>query len=212
MAKCQKYISAPLHLAYFLYLIFRGWIMNISLTPKLLSIPTTAGRWSPPSLVIQQSTHPSASYNRRKIFNLYQQTITAQPTKNIKAKINKRKEYFTSHPKTKWQKTSSNKLIHQRINQIIPIFQQQICSALKERFFVCFATCFSRFESYGKKMPLTFFRFDSAENVNKRLWLFFQKIRSIKEEKGGIGRGAEEEKGGQGGDRMNQQLPDTSAA
>ena len=42
--------------------------------------------------------------------------------------------------------------------------------------------------------------------------LFFQKIRSIKEEKGGVGRGGEEEKGGQGGDRMNQQLPDTSAA
>ena len=61
-------------------------------------------------------------------------------------------------------------------------------------------------------MPLTFFRFDSAENVNKRLWLLFQKIRSIKEEKGGVGRGGEEEKGGQGGDRMNQQLPDTSAA
>ena len=120
--------------------------LNISLTPKLLSIPTTAGRWSPPSLVIQQSTHPSASYNRRKIFNLYQQTITAQPTKNITAKINKRNECFTSHSKTKWQKTSSDKLIHQRIIQIIPIFQQQICSAMsfEGKVFCLFCNMFFR--------------------------------------------------------------------
>ena len=111
--------------------------LNISWTPKLLSIPTTAGRWSPPSLVIQQSTHPSASYNRRKTNiqlistvilwyydlkttfqkisqRILQQTKNiqlistnhpVQQTKNIPAKINKRKaKIFYIPPKNKLAK------------------------------------------------------------------------------------------------------------
>ena len=88
--------------------------------------------------------YPSASYNRRKTFNLYQQTDPAQQTKNIPANIKKREAklfYIPSKNKLEkiilWQTNSS-------IIQIIPTFQRQICSALsfKGKVFCLFCNVF----------------------------------------------------------------------
>ena len=101
--------------------------------------------------------YPSASYNRRKTFNLYQQTIKCNRQKIFQQRsINVKQKYFTSHPKTNWQKTSSDKLIHQWIIQIIPTFQGQICSKMsfEGKVFCLFCNVFFRVLNPGVRKCL----------------------------------------------------------
>ena len=163
--------------------------LYISLTPKLLSIPTTAGRWSPPSLVIQQSTHPSASYNRRKTNiqlistvilwyydlkttfqkisqRILQQTKNiqlistnhpVQQTKNIPAKINKRKaKIFYIPPKNKLAKNIIRQTYSSMNYPNYSNLQGQICSAMsfEGKVFCLFCNVFFRVLNPGVRKCL----------------------------------------------------------